>query len=253
MSFTLTTEQHNIVMGALDAIFEIIDPEPAAEPVAKKSAAKTIKKSEPVAKKSAAKPVAKKAIAGSIAEQIAGLDSDEIKAISTSFRVAELRATLVDDFDLDQDEVDELTGKAALVAALISAAAEDAPAPVDEDEDEDEGDDDDEDDDEEEDEDEDGEDVDYSTLTLRELRAAAKEAGYPAAQTKGMDKDALVRLLTGADDEGEDDDEDEETEYDPESMSLPDLKALAKENGVRVPRGSTKESLIELLFGDDDE
>ena len=240
MSFNLTDPQYNTLMGALDVILEILDPtEDAPAASAKKSA--PVKAAPKAAVKSAAKSPAK-TVEKSIAEQIDGLDEDEIRKLSSSFRVADLRATLTDDFKMDEDEVDELRGKSALVNALIEqATSEDA----DDDEDEDEDADEDEDEDADDDEDED----DYSNMSLRELRTAAKEAGYAAAQTKGMDKDALIELLTSEADE--DDDEDEG--YDPENMSLDELKALAKENSVRVPRGSTKESLTELLFGDDDE
>ena len=51
------------------------------------------------AAKSPAKTVEK-----SIAEQIDGLDEDEIRKLSSSFRVADLRATLTDDFKMDEDE-----------------------------------------------------------------------------------------------------------------------------------------------------
>jgi hypothetical protein len=62
------------------------------------------------------------------------------------------------------------------------------------------------DDDEDEDDDEDDE-SEFASMTLRQLRVAAKEAGI---KSRGLDKDELIAALEDADEEGEDEDEDDE-------------------------------------------
>lgn len=92
-------------------------------------------------------------------------------------------------------------------------------------------------------------------LTLTELKALAREAGHKTAELKGLDKDALIELLSDEGDDDEDDDEDDEddddkdglTVADLEDMSLAELKALVRDNGMSVKRGSTSEDLIDLL------
>lgn len=57
------------------------------------------------------------------------------------------------------------------------------------------------------------------------------------------------------DDEDEEDDEDEDDEDEPdyESMSLKELKAEAKERGLKVKKGMDKDDIIEMLEEDDEE
>ena len=116
--------------------------------------------------------------------------------------------------------------------------------------DEDEDDEDEEDDDEDEDEDEDDE-VDYDSLSLKELKALAKEKGIKV--DKKAKKDDIIALLQ--DDDEEDDEEDEEDDDTPdyESMNLKELKALCKERGIKVTKKDNKESLIEKLEEDDED
>lgn len=114
-------------------------------------------------------------------------------------------------------------------------------------EDEDEEDDSDEDEEDEEDEDEEEDDEeDLSELSLKELKALAKERGVKV--TKGMTKEDIIELLSEEDEEDEEEDEeDEEDEIDYSAMSLKDLKAAAREAGIKVKKGMTKEDIIEAL------
>lgn len=54
-------------------------------------------------------------------------------------------------------------------------------------------------------------------------------------------------------DEDDDEDEDEEDEVDYESLSLKELKALAKEKGIKVDKKAKKDDIIALLQEEDDE
>lgn len=90
-------------------------------------------------------------------------------------------------------------------------------------------------------------------MTLKELRALAKEEGI---NSKGMKKEDLIEAL--ADDEDEapaDEDEapadDEEVDY--TEMSLKDLKAEAKERGIRVKKGMKRSEIVKALEADDEE
>lgn len=94
-----------------------------------------------------------------------------------------------------------------------------------EDDDEDDGDepdDEEEDEDEDDDEDEDEED-ELSDLTVKELRAKAREDGHAAAAIKGLKKDELIDLINEGveeeDEEEEDEDDDEEEEEAPKKRS----------------------------------
>lgn len=122
------------------------------------------------------------------------------------------------------------------------------------DEDEDDEDEDEEEDDEDEDEDdnEEDEEVDYEELSLKELKALAKERGIKIP--KKADEDDIIELLEEYDEEEDgEDDEEEEDEIDYEELSLKELKALAKERGIKVKKGMDEEDIIELLEEDDEE
>ena len=116
--------------------------------------------------------------------------------------------------------------------------------------DEDEDDEDEEDDDEDEDEDEEDE-VDYDSLSLKELKALAKEKGIKV--DKKAKKDDIIALLQEEDDEDDDEDDEEDDTPDYESMNLKELKALCKERGIKVTKKDNKESLIEKLEEDDED
>lgn len=101
-------------------------------------------------------------------------------------------------------------------------------------------------DDEEEADDEDA--VDYESMGIRELRAAAKEAGIA---TRGLDKDALIEALEEEPDEEPDEDEaepEEATDY--SDWSLKDLRAEARERKIKTV-GLDKDALVEALAEDD--
>jgi hypothetical protein len=96
--------------------------------------------------------------------------------------------------------------------------------------------------DEDEDEDEDADAPDYESMSIRELRAAAKEAGIA---TRGLDKDAIIEAL---EEEPEADDDEEPEDY--SEWSLADLRAEAKERGIKTG-GLDKDALAEALEEDD--
>lgn len=54
-------------------------------------------------------------------------------------------------------------------------------------------------------------------------------------------------------DEDEDEEEEDEEENDYESMTLKELKAEAKDRGLKVKKGMSKDDIIEMLEEDDEE
>lgn len=164
--------------------------------------------------------------------------------------------------------------KAEIIDALASDD-EDEEEDEDEWEDEDEAEEDDEDsededdeeadeDDEEEEEEDDDEGDEYTReeleeMSLRDLRALAKESGYSAADVKGLDQDAIIDLMLGEDEEADEDEEEPEedeesedgeelTEDDLRKMSLAELKEVASDIEIDVPRGIKKDALVELIL-----
>lgn len=131
---------------------------------------------------------------------------------------------------------------------------------------------DDEDSDDEEDEDDESE-VDLEELDKDELKELAKALKISAKKIKkAKTEEDLIELieeeadeddiadkyneLFGDDEEDEDDeddDEDEEDENDYEEMTLKELKAEAKERGLKVKKGMSKDDIIEMLEEDDEE
>lgn len=125
---------------------------------------------------------------------------------------------------------------------------------------------DDEDADEDEDEDDESEDESYNRddlegMTLAALKRLAKdEFDLSASDIKGLDKDGIIDLILGEDDEDEsdeDEDEDEDDEDDEsegytedelEELSLADLKNIAKEWGLKVKAGSKAPAYIEAIL-----
>lgn len=156
-----------------------------------------------------------------------------------------------DDEDADEDEDDEVYANGGSGAAVLEAD-------VDEDEDTD-------------DSDDDGEYMtrdDYMEMSLAELKAIAKDdVGFTVAELRGKDKDAIIDMLleateeelSGDDDADSDDDADEEelTEDDLRAMSLAEVKNVAREIGVRVKAGTSKDDIVDLILdaaaGDDDD
>jgi hypothetical protein len=110
-----------------------------------------------------------------------------------------------------------------------------------EDEEDDDEDDGDEPDDEEEDEDDDDEDEDeedeLSDMTVKELRAKAREDGHAAAAIKGLKKDELIDLINEGveeeDEEDEDDDDDEEEEEAPRKRRSSKSSSKSKSKASR--------------------
>ena len=169
------------------------------------------------------------------------------------------------DDDEDEDEEEEVVkksparGKAKAPARTVTKKAK---AVVEDDEDED---------DDEEDADEDDADAsegagntreELLSMSLSELKALAREEyQIVPADMRGKDKDAIADLILGAapeadEDEDEDDADDDEsdlTEDQIRAMPLPELKALAKELGIRVKVGTSKDDIIELILDAADE
>ena len=181
------------------------------------------------------------------------LDIDELIDLECSVEVAhetyegKKRARIVEFITSDEDDEDD---------SDEDDEDEDDDSEDEEDTDEDEDDEDDDEDEEEDDEDEDDEDedeedeVDYDSLSLKELKALAKEKGIKF--DKKAKKDDIIALLQEEDDEDDEEDEEDDTP-DYESMNLKELKALCKERGIKVTKKDNKESLIEKLEEDDED
>jgi len=134
---------------------------------------------------------------------------------------------------------------------------------ADDDDDDDDADDDVSDDDTDEDAEEDDSDArferdDLLAMSLADIKSLAKEVGFSAADIRGKDVDALADLILSvyeddadsSDDasDDEDDDDDAITEDQLRDMSLAEVKALAREVGVRVKAGAGKDDIIELIL-----
>lgn len=140
------------------------------------------------------------------------------------------------------------------------------------DSDDDEDEDDDSDDDEEDDEDDESE-VDLEELDKDELKELAKALKIPAKKIKkAKTEEDLIDLIeeeadeeeiaeqyndlfgdSDEDDEEDEDEEEDEEENDYESMTLKELKAEAKDRGLKVKKGMSKDDIIEMLEEDDEE
>ena len=120
----------------------------------------------------------------------------------------------------------------------------------------------------EDDEDEDEEEIDYSGMTLKELRAECRDRDIKG--TKGLKKADLIALLEDSEEDEEDfeededlDDEDMEDEEDSEDeeeeleayedMTLKDLRSECRERGIKVKKGMKKADFIEVLEADDED
>lgn len=163
------------------------------------------------------------------------------------WEILEGQLGMADDASDDDDDDDDVPAP--------KAKAKRAPVAEDDDDDDVEDDDDiedDEDDDEVDADDEDGDTYtreDLEGLGLRELKKVAQEAGWSAADLKGLDADAIIDTILGEDDTDVDDDEEEGlTEDEIRAMSLAEVKGLAKEMGVRVKPGTSKDDIIDLIL-----
>lgn len=89
-------------------------------------------------------------------------------------------------------------------------------------------------------------------LDIEELEGIAKALGVKG--TRKMDEDDLIdEILAFEDDEIEEamDESDDESDY--EDMSLKELRAEARDRGIKVKRSMDEDDLIDLLVEDDDE
>ena len=121
--------------------------------------------------------------------------------------------------------------------------------------------------DDDEDEDEDDEDeIDLSELSLKELKAKAKELGYKGKVTKKTRDDveeALEELMEGgSDDEDDDDDDDEADEFDLDEADVEEIVEYCADNGIKLTKKQKKFKVKKLRkivakkmadAGDDDE
>lgn len=162
------------------------------------------------------------------------------------WEILEGQLGMADDADGDDEDADDTP------APKASKRPVKKPAPVADDDDDDEPDDDDEDD-------TDDEPAEYTRddlegKGLRELKKIAQELGWEASDLKGLDADAIIDTIMGegADDDDDDDedadDEDGLTEDDIRAMSLAEVKGLAKEMGVRVKPGTSKDDIIDMIL-----
>lgn len=92
---------------------------------------------------------------------------------------------------------------------------------------------------------------DLDGMTLKELRNMAKEAGIKGFRK--MAKEDLIEALADDDDDDDDDEATADDEVDYTEMSLKDLKAEAKERGIRVKKGMRRSEIIKALEADDEE
>lgn len=96
-------------------------------------------------------------------------------------------------------------------------------------------------------------------MSLAEVKALAKEVGFAAPDLRGKDKDSLAELILtiyDTDDSDDDSDDDEITEEQLREMPLAEVKAIAKDMGIRMKAGIAKDDIIELILdaaGEDDD
>lgn len=188
------------------------------------------------------------------------MNLDRFDAIEL-MELLEEQLEMADNANSDSDEDEKPRSRKATKA---SPKAEEP-----EDDDEDDEDIDDDDSDAEEDE-EDGDDEymtrdEYMEMSLSELKSVAiDEIGFTAAELKGKDKDGIVDMIMALideedeEDEGDDDDDADITEDDLRSMSLTEVKKIAREMGVRFKPGTSKDDIVDLILDaaaedDDDE
>jgi hypothetical protein len=179
------------------------------------------------------------------------LDLEEL--LESQLNMAEASDAAVDDSDDDDDDVP--------IKSYRNAKAK-KPAPVvDEEDDDDDVDDDDSDVVEEVDDEADDETADEGfsrdellAMSLSEVKALAKDVGFTVPDLRGKDKDAVADLImsiydaTDDDADAADDDDEEITEDQLRDMSLAEVKAIAKDMGIRMKAGIAKDDIIELIL-----
>lgn len=175
----------------------------------------------------------------------AGFDPDDIKDATKD----DLVEALVEHFASDEEEVEDEDD-----ADETDDSEDEDTEPGEDEEDEDESGD--------EGDEEDGEGYTESALndmSLAEVKALLKENEWTAADLKGKTKEDLIAeygeyIGFAEEDEGGDEDEADEEEDDAldedalRAMSLKDLKALAKEYDVKVPRGADKDGIVDAIL-----
>jgi len=125
-------------------------------------------------------------------------------------------------------------------------------------------------DDEDSEEDEDGEEeIDLSELEMDDLKELATEVGISKVKLRKLKtEEKLINAITAEDgwedaydelfgedeeEDNEDSEEDEDGEEDYESMSIKDLKAEARERGLKIKKGMDKDDIIDMIEEDDEE
>ncbi len=87
----------------------------------------------------------------------------------------------------------------------------------------------------------------YMGLPLNELKKVAKSKVGDDIDLNGRDKDAIIDLIVGEGGDSDDDDS-EVSETELRSMSLAELKSLAKELNLRVKAGTSRDEMIDLIL-----
>lgn len=215
-----------------------------------------------------------------ITAAVAAIESGEIavtvpeKPEAGTYDRAELEEMGIKDLrDLAKRHGIDTIKKAEIIDALAADEDEDA------EDDEDETDEDVESDEDDEEADDEGDAYtreELEEMSLRDLRALAKDSGYDPAEVKALDQDELVDLLLdeGDDDEDEGEEDEDDEDYDDEdeaddeeeddeegdeeeieidedalnAMDLAELKEVASDLEVKIPRNAKKPQIIQAIL-----
>lgn len=264
---TNTHESENITMSTTQSMTVSFDVDAFADAVAAKVAAilnaDSAVPAAPKGKAKVDKPIPPKDVDVDDTDTDDTDDNPERRAELTALRITSLRK-IAREAGFDPDEIAD-ADKETLIDSILDDEAsgsdesdddsevEDEEVPDDDtDTDDDDDDEDDEDEDETEDDDSDESEFtrdDLEAMSLAELKSLGKESGYTVAEMKGKDQDTLIDMFLGSDDDEDEDEDDSDDEAEEEeevtkddlkAMSIPDLLALAKDWGVKVPVADRK-------------
>lgn len=172
------------------------------------------------------------------AEEVTEYTEGELKKL----KIKELRELAIS-LDYDEDEV-KGASKAELIEAIITEQEEGEAEPAEDDEDED----------------GDEEGSEYADMSLAELKAEAKERGVDGRKMRNFDVDDVIAILEEMDEE-EDEDEDGDEEDDEEiytedelnDLPLSDLKELAEEYELDIPKRTRRNTIVDMILEAQDE
>lgn len=225
------------------AIIDALQPFVTAEAPAK---AKAKAKKEEVVTEEDHRPMA---LAGKKAEPEEEPEAEEVTEYSEGelkkLKIKELRELAIS-LDYDESEV-KGASKAELIEAILAEQEEGDVEPADEDE-------------EDEVEGEEEEESGYAGMSLAELKAEAKERGVDGRKMRNYDVDDVIALLEelDAEDEDEEDAEDAEeddiyTEDELNEFSLSELKELAEEYELEIPKRTRRNTIVDMILEAQDE